>query len=556
MNNSINNVFRIGDWDVSPAEGLVTRNGITERLEPKAMEVLVYLAGNPGSVISRETLEHDVWHGALIGYDAVTNTVIKLRKALQDNARQPQYIVTVPKKGYQLIAPVQMDLQRESRSGPSIREPTAWYKIRVSMTPALLGIALAAGLALTLSWFGTTGTHSESNVPSIIVLPFVSLNNDPKGEALADGITEDIITDLSRMANLRVLGNNTAFRYKDEMVLPKSVGADLNVRFVLKGSIQKQGGNLRINAQLIDTSTGFNMWAERYDRKIDEYFSVQDNVTRNIVSALAVKLTRKEKQRLARKSTANLAAYDHFMEGQRQYKILTAESTEQAIDAYYKALELDPGYGRAHGALSVALVARYRHGWTDTPMETLDRALILARKAVELDDSTPQTHWALGFAHLARREFHEAELAATTSIEIAPNYADGYGLLALIKSHRGQAAEAIRLNDKAISLNPHYSFEYLVAYAIAYYTQKKYDKAVEVLETAHSRNPNHYMIKILLASSYLHQHRLDDSRWIVSELVLLTPGINLRAISDNLPFSRPDIVQRLLSDLREAGVPD
>jgi len=548
--------FYLSDWQVLPSEGLLTRSDRVEHLEPLAMAVLVYLADHVGEVVSREALEKDVWHGAVVGYDAVTNTVIKLRKALQDDARDPRFIATVPKKGYQLIADVRFEEILVGQNTPSIfttseHKKTLWNNGVTWALAALVGIGL-----LGLTWLDDDSHRGETERPSIVVLPFVNLGEDQRQAYLADGITEDIITDLSRMSEIRVLASSTAQRYKNKQVRPEQVGEELEVKFVLKGSIRQLGGELRVNAQLVDTATGFNVWAERYDRKVSEVFAVQDEVTQSIVRELALNLSSQEKQRLARQATANLQAYDYFQEGQRLYKISTQQTSHRAIDMYRKAIELDPAYGRAYGAMAVTFTINYQRDWTDAPLETLDRALQLAKKAVALDDTTPQTWWALGFVYLTHKEYSLAEQAAKKSIEVAPNYADGYGLLALINSYLGRAEEAIALNNKGIALNPYYSHEYLVTYGLAYYTLGQYQDAITILEDGHARNPNHVVIKYLLCANYLRVGRQDEAEWLALELQSLTPTANLGIIARTIPVARSDVRQALLADLRAAGLPD
>ena len=552
--------FYIGDWRVSPAQGILTRGSESERLEPKAMEVLVYLASQPGEVVTREALERDVWHGALVGYDAVTSTIIKLRKALGDNARQPHFIATIPKKGYQLIASI-TDLTDEEKYGANSPVSDESHSATPQTPPRQrlsLVVAVLAGLILlSLIWLWSTEPQPEqpdTAPPSIIVLPFENLSDDPKQAYLADGITEDIITDLSRLSNLLVIASHTSNQYRDRQVSPKAVGQELNVKYVLIGSIRQVGNAIRVNAQLVNSATGFNTWAQRYDRDVAEVFAVQDEVTASIVNALAVKMDSKEKNRLAKRATDSLKAYDLFQEGQKLFQIRTKETLKQARDLYQKAIELDPNYGRAYGAIAVSLASEYLEGWTNTPIETLDRALVLAEKAVELDDSSPQTYWALGFVYLMRKQYTEAENAVSHAIKIAPNYADGYGLLALINNHLGQPARAIELNTKGMRLNPYYSWQYLYTSGVAYYFLDNYEAAITILEKAKERNENVIPVKLFLAASYIKTGRTNDAAWIVAQLQTLNPAISISEIEKTIPIAKPENKQGFLADLRKAGI--
>lgn len=555
--------FCIHDWQVSPSEGLLTRGSENIRLEPKAMEVLVYLASRTGEVISREELERDVWHGALVGYDAVTNTIIKLRKALQDSARNPRFITTVPKRGYQLIAPVTYpeDNNAAELTSPVNRDATAKADITLPFVHRthIVIVALVSVLIIAIVWWWLPPSENSafSNAPpSIVVLPFENLSDDPKQEYLAEGITDDIITDLSRLSNILVISSNTSSTYKDKQVSAEKVGLDLNVKFVLRGSIQRLSNKVRVNAQLVNTKTGFNTWAQRYDRNMSEVFTVQDEVTNSIVKALAIKMTNQEHHLLAQRSTNNLKAYDFFQEGQRFFKVSTKEANEQAIQMYRKAIELDPNYGRAYGAIAVTLTTDFRRGLTDSPVETLNRALVLAKKAVSLNNNIPQTYWALGFVYVMQKEYDKAMTAASKAISIAPNYADGYGLLSIINSYLGNPEIAIEHNNKGIRLNPYYSFEYLISYGIAYYTLGNYSAAITALEEAKGRNENSAEVKLFLAACYIKSNRQNDAEWIAEELQILSPTTTITGIEKSLPIAQPEIRRALLDDLRKAGLPE
>ncbi|WP_455199279.1 winged helix-turn-helix domain-containing protein [Kaarinaea lacus] len=606
MEQQAQNGFLIKDWRVSPPEGTLSRDGETVRLEPKAMEVLVYFASRPNEVITREELERDVWRGAIVGYDAVTNTIIKLRKALQDSARQPEYIATIPKRGYQLIAAISYpedvdssapepakspesagstdtsgssevtetsDTSKTVGSGQaqaSSNKPLSNKELSKKTSSNKTGLAIAAlfavvVLSLIVLWpqspemtdtASTPDTVNKVAIPSIVVLPFEFQAGDTKQENIADGITEDIITDLSRLSNLLVISSNTSNRFKGQQVSPQEVGADLKVGYVLKGSIRRIGEDLRVNAQLVNTSTGFNVWAERYDRKTAEVFAVQNELTQSIVKALTVKLTSQEKQQVAQRATDSLKAYDYFQEGQRFGKAYSKEGNIRAREMFREAIALDPGYGRAYGAMAVTLAFDFQRGWTDSPGVTIDRALELAKKAVSLNDAIPQTYWALGFIHLWRKEYEEAEKAVTKAIDIAPNYADGYGLLSLINTFAGKPKKAIELNDKAISLNPYYTFEYLISYGLAYYTLGDYETAITNFEQAQSRNTNATRTKVYLAACYVRVGRQEEAEWLIDEIRILNPTATITGLEKVIPIANSDVKNGLLEDLRKAGLPE
>jgi adenylate cyclase len=389
-----------------------------------------------------------------------------------------------------------------------------------------------------------------------VVLPFTNLTGDSDHASFVDGMTDDMITDLSRLSGLQAIAANTSFTYQGRRVEPQELRAELNVDFVLDGSVRRHGDLLRINARLVDARTGFQMWAARYDRPTSQVFEVQDEVTQSIVEALALRISDQEKQRLAQRSTDNLKAYDAFLEGQALSKLGTTESNQRAQRAYLRAIELDPSYGRAYGALAFTMAVAFRRGWTDTPLETMARALDLAKRGVALDDSIPQTYWALGYVYLMRKELEQAESAAMRSITVAPNYADGYGLLALINNNLGRPQMAIEQINKGVQLNPYYTWDYPYNLGRAYYTLGRYEEAISALEKALERNENAAPIQLFLIASYVRAGRGDDAAWQAEELQMINPEETVSHTDNAIPIADPELKKAFLDDLRAAGVPE
>lgn len=553
----------IDGWQVSPHTGTLARDSAVVHLEPRVMDVLVYLAARPGQVVTREELERTVWRGALVGYDAVTSTIIKLRKALGDDARQPRLIVTVPKKGYQLVVPVHhadvvpatMPALNPARTEEARPSSGAGKPGRSRL--ALFGVAVVMMAAVLIVWRGfslLSGPAAE--LPSVLVLPFENVGVGEGHEVFVDGITEDIITDLSRLAGLSVMSSSVTFKYKGSAMAPPALHEELKIDYVVQGSVRRRGRNVRVNVQLVNARTGYNLWAQGYDRKLEEVFSVQDDITHRIIDALSISPTSVEKERLAQRTTRNLRAYDSFLEGLRQSKEGTREANRLAADAYRNAIELDPTYGRAYGALAFILATDFRRGWTDSPVESLDRALALAEKGVELNGTIPHTHWSLGYVHLMRKEFKRAVRAALRSTEISRNYADGYGLLALIYNNLGDPQKALDNVEKGMKINPYYTWDYLFNLGWAHYMLGEHNKAIGALEAAQQRNESAIPIKLILAASYARAGRLDDADWTVQQLQLLNPMTTLSHTTSAMPLANSEFLRQLLADLRKAGLPE
>lgn len=563
MDISDNKIFYLDKWQVAPHEGKLICGAEIIHLEPRAMEVLVYLASRPDAVVTREELERNVWRGALVGYDAVTNTIIKLRKALDDNARDPHIIATIPKKGYQLIANVQYpgnDYQKvvlhpDAFTTSSISVRVGWF----SKKPLLFILTCITLASLVALWFSSAtfnsnpGKTSPDRLPSIVVLPFENLNNDSIHDYLANGLTEDIITDLSALSNIVVIASRIPIIDKSEQFITQRIQREHDISFLLKGSIRVIGDTIRVNTQLVNASNSITIWADRYDRKITEVFDVQDELTQRIIESLTVKLTTREKHRLALRATSNLKAYDLFQEGQRMQMQQSREALQHARDIYELAIEIDPNYGRAYGAMAITLLFDYQNDWTDSQQETLDRALVLAKQAVALDSETPQTHWALSLVHLIRGEYQLAEDVISHTINASPNYADGIALLGLIKAHQGDNRKTIELISKGMQLNPFYSWQYLLPLGIAYYQQENFEQSITVLEEAKLRNENATRVKVFLAASYLRANRKEDAEWLVNELTANNPTLDISFISNTFHFRNKRFKSRFLNDLKLAG---
>lgn len=392
--------------------------------------------------------------------------------------------------------------------------------------------------------------------PSIAVMAFDNISGDTQQDYFSDGISDDIITDLSQVSSLRVIARNSSFSYKGKPVNVQKIGKELGVQYVLEGSIRKSSDQVRINAQLVSTGDGHHLWAERYDRRLSDIFQLQDEITQKIVAALLIKLTGNEREMLAQKTTRNFEAYDLFLQGQEYYRRTTREDNLAARELFRKAIELDPGFSRAYGAYAVVLARAASVGWDDKPNETLDHALELARESVRLSPSVPQTNWALGFVYMHRQQYEGALEVMGRLVALAPNYADGYGLLALIKNRLGRAQEAIEHIHTAIALNPFYTWEYPWNLGRAYYTLKRYDEAERFLKEALTRNESAPEPRLFLAASYVGLGRLEDAKWEINELIMSNPGMTFTRLAGSGVIANKESLARFLADLRKAGLPE
>lgn len=454
------------------------------------------------------------------------------------------------------------------KSGESVTPPTPKEQSvsRKGITKKItLTIIVLITLGVALYFIGHVGLlpdrDSRDQVasalpdnPSIAVLPFVNLSGDPEQDHLSDGLSASILADLSKLRDLTVIARSSSFTLKGTTMNVQEIGEDLGAQYILEGGLQRSGERLRITTQLLDAGKGRQLWAEQFDRGLSDIFALQDEITREIISALKIQLTNVEQEHLARSVPASFEAYDLFLKGQQVSVNFSEESTAQAVELYREAIRLDPEYAHAYGALSVARIRQFLQGSTDTPARMKDRALELANKAATLDPDSHQIQWSLGYIHLYRKEFKEALVAAERAVSFSPNYADGYALLALVKNNLGQAEEVIPLIEKAKRLNPHYTWDYIYQLGRAYYAMGEYEKAVSHLLQAIERNESAGYPRLFLAASYVNLGQIDDAEWEITQMQMTHPEFTYSHLQKTMPIGNKQLFDRLFTDLHKAGL--
>jgi TolB-like protein/DNA-binding winged helix-turn-helix (wHTH) protein/Tfp pilus assembly protein PilF len=557
--------FRVADWTVDAPANRLLRDGKEVRLEPKVMSVLVYLAGHPGQVVSRDELEAGVWTGMVVGYDAVTNTVIKLRRALGDDARAPRIIETISKHGYRLIAdvgPADQEKPTAHANAPAIPErsarTTASGRYALASVAGLLVLLLALGLVylhvFQSSRDGREVVSAPLQPPLIAVLPFDNPTADASQEYFSNGITEDLITDLSKVSGLLVVARESAFAYKDSAEPAGRIGRELGARFLLRGSLRRQGQQLRLNVRLIDTRDERTLWAERYDRQLDDIFRIQDELTAQIVSALEVKLAPEDRRRLTRNYAASIDAYDALLLGLAHYGRRSFEDNALAKADYERAIELDPRFARAYAALALAYSRDVVDDWAPTSQGSMERAEALAEQAMQLDPNVPQIYFVRGQIALYRGKHAEAVREVEEAIALTPGYADAYALLAWVLHYAGRPAEGLDVMERAVHLNPRMPSIYRLVRGALYYALGEHASAVDDLEQAVQMNPSYQMLRLWLAAAYAGSGRIEEAQWEAAELMALKPGFTLGYVQRVYPIRDPDYRERFLTDLGKAGL--
>jgi adenylate cyclase len=402
---------------------------------------------------------------------------------------------------------------------------------------------------------GNAAAPALPDKPSIAVLPFANLSGDAEQEYFSDGITEDIITDLSKISGLFVIARNSVFRYKGQAVKPEEVSRELGVRYLLEGSVRKAGGRVRITAQLVDATTAGHVWAERYDRDLEDIFALQDEVTHEIVEALQVQLTLGERERPRRAPTNNLEAYEYYLRGREHHRQRTREANALAQQMFGRAIELDSKFAVAHAWLGRTHVVEWLLRWNEHH-DCLEEALTLAQRAIGLDDSLPEAHAALGYVYLAKKQFEQALVEGERAVALDPNDAEAAVTLAeiLCCADAERAEEAIALVEKAMRLNPHYPASYLFALAQAYDLTGRYEEAVALLKRVLARNPDHVSAHFFLAGLYGELGREDELQEELAACRRLSPHTSAADVVGRIPFKDEGQLDRIVAILRKAGV--
>jgi TolB-like protein/DNA-binding winged helix-turn-helix (wHTH) protein/Tfp pilus assembly protein PilF len=546
--------FKVGDWTVDPAANRLFRGEREVRVEPKVMRVLTYLAERQGEVVSRHDLEAHVWTGMIVTDDAVTNTVIKLRRALGDKARNPAYIETIAKSGYRLIAKVSAVATQDDSTTPAPHGQPSWSKILI------IGLLVLSGTLVF--WFTARPpvstpdpiAHIPAPGPLVAVLPFENLSADPEQDYFSDGITEDLITDLSKIAGLRVVARNSVFAYKGSTETEQQIGADLRARYIVKGSVRRAEQRLRINVRLADATDGSNRWAERYDREISDIFRVQDEITRRVVGALRVTLSSDDRQRLLRKYTASVEAYDLFLHGLDHYGRRSGEDNALAKDFFERAIAIDPGFARAYAGLALTYTINAVNGWGATLEQSLTQAEALVNKAQELDADLPQVHFVTGEVQMYRGNYVAALDEVARAIELKPSYADAYALLGWVLHFAGRPQEGLVAMQRAIELNPNVPGAYRMVQGALRYALEEFTEAVRMLELAVEGNPNYQLARVFLAAAHAAAGHEEEAKWQISEILMLNPDFSLADVERGAPFRDPAYRERFLRDLKRAGL--
>jgi adenylate cyclase len=391
--------------------------------------------------------------------------------------------------------------------------------------------------------------------PSIAVLSFANMSGDPAQEYFSDGITEDIITDLSKLSGLLVIARNSSFTYKGRAVDARQVGRELNVSHVLEGSVRRVGGRVRITSQLIDAASGQHVWAERYDRNLEDIFAVQDEITREIVAALDVKLLRGEQATVWRQSLRRPEALDAYYRGVDFFNRITREANAEAVHCFEQVIQLEPASPLGYLGMAWTHLSASRYGWSDSAPKSLQSAAQLAQKALELDELCADAHALLGYSHLLAHQHDQAMAAGERSVALSPNHADNVANLACSYAVSGRPADAAALIQRAIRLSPIYPTWYLNILGFGHYQAGQYDEAEKAVKLALQREPAYSECRLILAAAHHARGRADEARREAQEVLRHNPAFKLRDFEARLAIVKDRAwLARFLDVFRQLGL--
>jgi TolB-like protein/DNA-binding winged helix-turn-helix (wHTH) protein/Tfp pilus assembly protein PilF len=566
-------LYRFEEFTLDLARGSLRSADRSHELRPKSFEVLRYLVEHADRIVTKDELLAAVWPNVTVTEDSLTRCISEVRAALGDS--EQRLIKTVPRKGYILRALViaaehnnaSTHISRgDDRNGAS----SAWRRL-IHAVPArqvrwvwvaVAAVVLLASAATVIFQSGRSSVSFPTERASVAVLPFLNLGGDPRQDYLADGISEEIITGLSKFAELLVIADTSSATYKGRTSDTKQIGREMSVRYLVHGSVRREGGRIRVIVQLVDATLGAQIWAQQYDRDLASLIAVQDEVAQSIVGILVAHVSKSELARVMRKPPQTFAAYDYFLRGRAMLKDIyrreRGEVLAEARSLFEASLSADPAYAPAMQALAYtyALIYLEPTAYAATNREyakqdTITRALELGQRAIELDRTLSEAHSTLGW--ILHWHYRRAESLASfaRALELNPNLADGR--YSLVLTHNGRADEGIEMMKRVMRLDPFHTPVYFTWLGNAYYMTGQYGEASRNLMTAASRLTVHRPTRVWLAAAAAQIGNGEVASKAVADVLKQEPDFTIKRWLELLRLVKQTDADRLADGMRKAG---
>ena len=552
--------------------GCLLLDGSEIVIRPKTFAVLRYLVENSGRLVSKDELFAAVWSNLAITDDVLVQSVGELRRALGEDGTR--LIRTVPRRGYRFETEVSFvastdqssDAALLSGASPTLRQPTdgGTHELSISLTRNLaplsrrlfavliLALVFAAGAAgIAIQWKFSMYPEIAAK-PAIAVLPWVNQSGDSTRDYFSDGLTQDIISALGRFSALTVLSWNAVQPYKAKPASPEEIGRALAVSYLVEGSVRQTDDRIRVTAQLVDARQGRVLWSAHFDEPLADVFTLQDNISAQIVSAMALRVTQIEQRRVLAKPTASLEAYDYVLRARPASQHPTRANVAEARTLLKRAIDLDPNYAAAYAALAETYYIAPAMGWAESPAAFLSRGEELALKALSLDDADVHAHIVLSRIHIFHQRYKQAAAEIDRAIAINPNDAQGLGGRGDILMWLGETDAAIETLELAQRIDPDLNTIDRFALSLAYYLRRRYEAAIEQAELNLRQNANASFSRIVLAAAYAQQDRAEDSARVVDVIRRTDPTFDPKAFGTK--FLNSVDLDHVRDGLRKAGL--
>ena len=524
----------------------LTRGGAAIAVEPQVFDLLIYLVENRDRVVSKDDLIESIWNGRIVSESTLTSRINAARTAVGDSGKDQAVIRTIARKGFrfvgELTTPSGALASRTALSG-ALAPQSATELPQLEAPPAVPSVE------------PLRAHQPPLDRPAIAVLPFVNISGESSQEYFSEGISEDIITALSKLRWFYVVARNSSFSYKGKAMHLRQIGEELGVGYVVEGSVRKDGDQVRITAQLNDVVTGSHLWAERYDRNLADVFAVQDEITQAVVAAIEPQLYAAEDFRARRKTPDNMAAWDLVMRALQHYWRVTRQDNLAAQALLEKAIAVDPGYGQALSLLAACHMFAAHMGWVEMA-KSVPIAERAALAAIRADSEDAWAHFALASVYLFNKRLEDSVAEFELALRLNPNFSPARGIYGVALSYRGRWQEGLAAAQQALRFSPRDPFAAIYGGVAAYcqYIGRNYDEAARLSREALRHRPDFVGAHRVLTASLGMSGEIEAARTALAALRHVQPNISLAWLGSEMPFEREEDRAHYLEGFRRAGL--